>query len=198
MNSGLICGQLFDAATGDPLTDGVVSIDWILGGTNYLPFYPPEGDDFMDRVRALGRGVRSFDAERAIVEPTRYHTIATQPDSMGCFALFFQWSGTDLGAAMEQECRFQLNVQRHVVGGGLESYPNRARAHGTLRRVVSLRQIANGLIPDPREASDLLGMGINMTAVLRRARQFVPQSLMIVGPSPDYFALFGAVGVNVR
>ncbi|MCU0728230.1 MAG: hypothetical protein MUE73_20980, partial [Planctomycetes bacterium] len=100
MNGGLIAGRV--CRGGRPIENALVGLDWVRAGDRPLALYPSNADGTMDRLRSVARGVTT-DLPRPLVN------VHTDTDSGGFFRISFQWSGTDLGAAIDNP-NFQVFV----------------------------------------------------------------------------------------
>jgi len=109
MNSGHILGIVRQA--GRPLQGALVGLDWVRGGDLPLPLYSSDADSMSDRLRSLRRGLTTE-------MPAPLQNLSTETNSDGAFILSFQWSGTDLGTAIDnpQSQVFVLVEERTAYG----------------------------------------------------------------------------------
>ena len=186
MNGGLIAGRVRRA--GRPLENLLVGLDWVRTGEGILPIYSSNADSTMDRLRSIGRGVSSD-------QPPRLVNLNATTNSGGFFSMSFQWSGTDLGMAVDNP-NYQVFVLEEEVSGSVLTMRLRGRFHSRMAVHVNLRQIANGLIPDPTQIADGIGMGADAYQILRGIR--LPRmAFTIVGPSPDFYGLLGVIEIGI-
>ncbi|HEY1340765.1 MAG TPA: hypothetical protein VGF59_24805 [Bryobacteraceae bacterium] len=183
MNRGLIAGLVY--VNGSPATNVLVGLDGvgIMTGQGMLPIYSTDADGAMDRLRSVSRGLSSE-------MPAPLQNLWAETQSNGGFALGFQWSGTDLGSAIDRPSYSIYALQQQ---GDTMRLLGRRRAPMAVH--VDLRAIANGLIPDPTQLTDQIGMVTDVITALRQIR--LPRmGFTIMGPSGDYFGLLGLISLR--
>lgn len=178
MNKGYIFGVVYES--GRPVNNAIIGLDWIRGGEGPLQIYSPDADGTLDRLRALSRGLSTG-------MPPPLQNLNTNTDANGIFVMPFQWSGTDLGTAADN-LFCQVFVLIEETSQTTVTMRLRGRFRNRMRMAVSLNQVSSGLIPDPTNPADLLGMGANLYAVIRQIR--VPMiGLTVAAPSADMYSL---------
>ncbi len=186
MNSGHILGIVRQA--GRPLQGAVVGLDWIRGGDLPLPVYSSDADSMSDRLRSLRRGLTTE-------MPAPLQNLSTETNSDGAFVLSFQWSGTDLGTAIDspQSQVFVLVEERTAYGVTMRL---RGRYRTRMITTVGLSQVSGGLIPNPRQIGDQIGIGVDIMTILRGIRRPMI-GLTIAPPSPDMYVLLAGYRINL-
>jgi hypothetical protein len=186
MNGGNILGIV--RQSGRPLQDAIVGLDWIRGGGQRLNFYSADADGFTDRIGMLRRVTPLL--------PTPLATVSTATDEIGVFVLSFQWSGTDLGIAMSNpQCQIYVLVDEPI-GNGRMVQRLRGRYITNMIRSVSVSQASGGLIANPTQLGDQLGIGADIHTILRRVR--VPMiGRTVASASPDMYALLAGYRINL-
>lgn len=182
MNKGYIIGKITEL--GRP-AEAFVRLNWIVGGGERLPIYSPDADSNSDRMQAVGRGFRPE-------MPPQLMNLMTQTDQRGNFCLEFQWSGIELGTAIDN-CRCQITVMTEQRAGGSGNIAMRSRGRFENRVVptVSLSQISSGLLGSPTNPTDLLGMAADLVLIIQEIRRPMV-GLTVPAPSPDMYGLFSA------
>ncbi|MGI8638814.1 MAG: hypothetical protein ACR2MG_02525 [Pyrinomonadaceae bacterium] len=187
MNLGLIIGVVRQA--GRPLSNAVVGLAWVRGGGQTLPLYDANADSPTDRLRSQSRrGVTTT----AMPPPLGSHVpLAVNTDNHGVFALSFQWSGTDLGIAMDNpQCQLYVTDWTNPIHAR-----NYSGFTERMVRLVSLSQTMSGLIANPTQVFDQLGVGADILA------SGMPRGMLgrirLGAPSPDMYALGAAFRINI-
>ena len=187
MNGGLIFGTVTRGGSG--VNNVIVGLDWIRTGEGVLTIYRPDADSSADRLRSVARGMTTD-------QPPPLTNLWALTTESGAFCLSFQWSGTDLGAAA-QNPNYQLFVLEEEAASDRVTMRLRGRFGGRLAMHVDLRQVANGAIPDPRQITDQIGMGIDAYAAIRRAVRVPRIGVTIMGPSPDFYGPLGVQSISL-
>lgn len=182
MNKGYIFGVVNQS--GRPLESAIIGLDWIRGSEGALTIYRDDADSTSDRLRSIRRGLSTE-------MPAPLINLNTQTDSNGVFMMAFQWSGTDLGTAIDN-----LRCQIFVLFEEGVTMRLRGRFRNRVATCVSLNQVSSGLIPDPTNPTDLLGMGVDLYTVIRQIRRPMI-GLTIAPPSPDMYSLISAYRINL-
>lgn len=188
MNKGVIAGQVLRDGRG--VRQATIGLDGpvIRTGTGMMRVYDVNSDSATDRLRAVSRGT-GFDM------PPPLQNLFTSTDSGGYFSLSFAWSGTELGGAIDNP-RFQIYVSEDIVGTNVITNRVRGRYQGRMATRVDMRQVANGLIPDPTQFTDLLQMGVDIHAIARHIR--LPRmGFTIASPSADWFGMLGMISIRL-
>lgn len=170
------------------MAGAIVGLDWVRGGGEQLTLYPADADSAADRLRSVRRGL-STEMPAPLVN---LHTLTT---ASGAFALSFQWFGGDLGTAMDAP-RCQVFVLEEERSRTVVTARLRGRFIARMVRAVSLSQVSAGLIPNPAELADQIGMGVDIYTVLREIRRPMI-GLTIAPPSPDAYALIAGYEINL-
>jgi hypothetical protein len=186
MNSGYILGIVRRGGRG--LANAVVGFDWIMGGGERLNIYSSDADSPSDRLRSIRRGLTTD-------MPSPLVNLSTTTNSDGAFVLSFQWSGTDLGTAMDSP-RSQIFVLTEEMTPGMVTMHLQGRYRANMIRSVSLSQVSSGLIPNPTQLGDAIGIGVDIHTVLRSIRRPMI-GLTIAPPSPDMYALISGYSINL-
>lgn len=99
--------------------------------------------------------------------PTPLSNLSTTTDEAGVFVLSFQWSGTDLGTAMDNpQCQIFVLVEE--VTGNMVTMRLRGRFVANMVPSVSLSQASGGLIPNPTQLGDQLGIDMDIVNLSSR------------------------------
>ena len=194
MNSGYILGVV--RQSGRPLANTVVGLDWIRGGGQEIQFYSPDADAPSDRLEAVGRGVRAWDANRiGTAMPAALWTMATETNALGQFTLAFQWSGTDLGLAMDNPtCQIRVLGEDQTPRGPITRV--RGRYQAPMVRAVAMTQVSSGLIAKPTQLADQIGLGTDFLTIIRGIRRPMI-GLTVAAPSPDMYTLVAGFRINL-
>lgn len=186
MNSGYILGIVRQA--GRPLQGALVGLDWVRGGGLSLPVYSSDADSMSDRLNSLRRGLSTE-------MPPPLQNLWTETNSDGAFTLSFQWSGTDLGTAIDNpQCQVFVLVEERRANA--VTMRLRGRYQTRMITSVSLSQVSSGLIPNPTQIGDQIGIGVDIVTILRSIRRPMI-GLTIAPPSPDMYALVAGYRINL-
>ncbi|GIU82526.1 MAG: hypothetical protein D6687_06660 [Acidobacteria bacterium] len=185
MNSGYILGIV--RRSGRPLQNALIGLDWIRAGGQLLNIYGSDTDSFTDRVRILRGG--------SSPPPRPLRNLFTTTDEAGVFVLSFQWSGTDLGTAIDNP-RCQIFVLVEEPTGNVVTARLYGRYVANMITSVSLSQASGGLIPNPTQLGDQIGIGVDIFTVLRRIRRPMI-GVTIAPPSPDMYALIAGYRIDL-
>jgi hypothetical protein len=186
MNGGYILGVVREA--GRALGGAVIGLDWVRGGGADLTIYSADADSTADRLRSVRRGMAGD-------MPPPITNLATQTNSEGGFVLSFQWFGGDLGTAMDEpQCRIFVLVDE--LAGGMVTSRLRGRYTARMVRAVSLGQTSSGLLWNPTQVADQIGLGTDLYAALREIRRPMI-GLTVAPPSPDMYALIAGYRINL-
>lgn len=186
MNAGHILGIV--RQSGQPVEGAIIGLDWVRGGGEQLTVYGPDADGTADRLRSLRRGVSTEMPPPAV-------NLNTTTTSGGAFALSFQWSGTDLGIAVDApRCQIFVIIEEHTATRWTMRLRGRYRVN--MMPAVSLSQVSSGLIPNPTQTADQIGMGVDFYTVLRQIRRPMI-GLTVAAPSADMYALIGGVEISL-
>lgn len=186
MNPGYILGIVRQANR--PVQGALVGLDWVRAGDQLLPIYRSDADSMADRFRSLSRGLSTE-------MPPPLQNLWTQTNSDGAFVLAFQWSGTDIGIAVDNvRCQiFVLVEERRPVGVAMAL---KGRYQTRMITTVSLGQVSSGLISNPTQIGDQIGIGVDIMTILRGIR--LPMiGRTIAPPSPDMYALLAGYRINL-
>ncbi|APR77092.1 Hypothetical protein A7982_02439 [Minicystis rosea] len=186
MNAGHILGMVRHA--GRPVADALIGLDWVRGGNGPLTLYGPDADSTSDRLRSLRRGLSTETAPPAV-------NLNTTTSSGGAFILSFQWWGGDIGVAIDAlRCQIFVLVEERTA----TRVTMRLRGRYTRPMItsVSLSQVSSGLISNPTQLGDQIGMGVDVYTVLREIRRPMI-GLTVAPPSPDMYALLAGFEINL-
>lgn len=186
VNAGHILGVVREA--GRPVEGALIGLDWVRGGGDILPLYSSDADGMSDRVRSVRRGLSEE-------MPTPTMNLHTSTTSGGAFALSFQWFGGDVASAMDSPlCQIFVLIEER--SGARVTMRNRGRFQTHMVRAVSLSQVSGGLIANPTQLGDQLGMGADIAMVLAEIRKPMI-GLTVAAPSADMYALLAGFEINL-
>lgn len=186
MNSGYIIGIIRNG--GRPIEGALIGLDWVRGGGQHLNIYSADADSPADRLGSVRRGLTTD-------MPSPLVNLNAQTDANGVFCLAFQWSGTDLGTAMDHPvCQIFVLVEER--GSDRITMRLRGRYQASMIRAVSLSQVSSGLIPNPSQGTDLIGMGVDFHTVVRGIRRPMI-GLTVVRPSADFYSLLAGYRITL-
>jgi hypothetical protein len=194
LNQGLISGRVMDNISGLPLPGATAILTAVLG-------------------QADSGNLRLYDVRGTLSDTVR----ADPADSDGRFALGFQWDSTQLGSISEYDPFYHLSVigpSHSADQPTVKPYQTKRISTERLYQVVSLRRVADGLIPDWRNPTKVLKdigkeaaeKGIDLldpTAVATGGKLVkLPKGvsgsfLKIMRASPQYFGLLGYLEVSL-
>lgn len=120
-------------------------------------------------------------------------------NEQGGFVLYCGIESTEVMGLIDRG-EFHLSIKEAIsVTGQTITYAGIGQtAQGPLVPVVSLRRIADGNIPDPREASSYGADVVRTYARLRQICTRLPyMGLTVLPPSPEFLEFFGAVLVRL-
>jgi hypothetical protein len=191
-DSGLICGRVMDKISGGPLVGATAILTSVLGQTD-------------------SGNLRLYD-----VSGKASDTVSSDPtDSDGRFALGFKFEVLQVTTTMEFDPFFHMSVigpSHSADQPTAQPYTTERITDQRLYQVVSLRRVADGLIPDWRNVTSVLKDIGNMLAntaldltdptcvatggkLVKLPKGANVSFFKIMRPSPEYYGLLGYVEV---
>jgi hypothetical protein len=178
INSGYILGIVRQA--GRPLSGAFVCLDRVALGEHILPTYSADAD-----ITGSWHDIH-------MPQPMNPRA---QTNSDGAFMVAFTWAGHDIGTgAVGLICQVFVLTEEATSRGVTMRMRGRFRA--PMITTVSLSQVSGGLIPNPTQIGDRIGMGVDIHTVLRGFRRPMI-GLTIAPPSGNAYALVAGFRINL-